>query len=305
MQSIAWKYHIGLTTVHKIVIETCKAIWSALNGEYLKSPNSTEMWLDIASGFEAQWNFPHCIGAVDGKHINVQAPKNSGSLYFNYKKTFSIVLLASCDSKYQFTMIDVGAYGSQSDGGVFKNSPFGCLLENNVLQVPEPKLLPGTNILHPYTIVADEAFPLKTYIMRPYPGKNLSVQHRIFNYRLCRARRVIENAFGILVNRWRLLRTTIVANEENVDAFVKAAVVLHNFSMEENIKTGQSFYCPKQFVDSDTTQGTWRDEVDPLNSVGRLAANRTSRNVYLVRDELARYFSSRQGEVPWQYEAIL
>ena len=65
------------------------------------------MWLDIAIKFHNKWNFPHCLGAIDGKHI-IQAPPRSGSTFFNYKKSFSIVLLAVCNDNYEFTLPDIG-----------------------------------------------------------------------------------------------------------------------------------------------------------------------------------------------------
>lgn len=178
MQSAAWAYCVGKTTVHCIVKETCKALWEVLSPIYAKAPENEEDWLTIARGFETQWNFPHCIGALDGKHIHIQAPKKSGSQYFNYKKSFSIVLMAACDANYCFTMFDIGAYGSASDGGVFKQSIFGSALDNNEINVPQSSPLPGTNLLIPYCLVAGEAFPLKDYILRTYPGANLTYEKK-------------------------------------------------------------------------------------------------------------------------------
>jgi len=53
-----------------------------------------EKWLEIAKGFNENADYPNCIGAIDGKHIRVIKPSASGSLYYNYKNYFSIVLLA-------------------------------------------------------------------------------------------------------------------------------------------------------------------------------------------------------------------
>jgi len=93
--------------VYKIIPEICDAIIKALQPLYLP-PMIREDSRNVAVGFYAKWNFPNCIGAFDGKHVRIQAPKNFGSLFFNYKKFFSIVLMASCDTDYVFKWVDIG-----------------------------------------------------------------------------------------------------------------------------------------------------------------------------------------------------
>ncbi|XP_050322662.1 uncharacterized protein LOC126754594 [Bactrocera neohumeralis] len=207
-KKLAWSYKIGKTTVRNIVLETCEAIWEMLSPIYLSEPTQ-QQYKDITTDFAQMWNMPNCVGAIDGKHIAIKCPPNSGSTYYNYKKFFSIVLLAACDAKYTFTAISVGAYGSQSDGGIFHATRFGEDLLENRLPLPPDTPLPLSSHPFPYYFVGDCAFPLKNNLMKPYPGVNITRAQRIFNYRLSRARRVIENAFGILTARWRVLRTTM------------------------------------------------------------------------------------------------
>ena len=157
-----------------------------------------------------------CIGALDGKRFLIRKPANSGSEYYDYKTHHSIIMLALVDANYKFLFVDVGAQGRACDGGVWDQCNLRKYLEEKRLHVPGEALLPHSDIKSPYVIVGDDAFPLKSYLMKPFPGKNVSDDQRIFNYRLSRARRVSENAFGILAAKFRVFQAPINSSPENV-----------------------------------------------------------------------------------------
>lgn len=109
-------------------------------------PNTTNEWYKISEEFNNKWNYPNCLGAMDGKHVSIRCPKNTGSLNFNYKHTFSIVLMALVDANYKFLFIDVGCKGRISDGGIFNRSSLNSALQNNSINIPPPRNLPNTNV---------------------------------------------------------------------------------------------------------------------------------------------------------------
>ncbi|XP_075530160.1 uncharacterized protein LOC142563494 [Dermacentor variabilis] len=137
-------------------------------------------------------------------------------------------------SDCKYTLIDVGAEGRLSDGGTFKNSEFGRALTQADLDIPSLSWLPGSATNAPYAIVGDEAFQLREDFLRHYPARQLDDEKRFFNYRLSRARRCAENAFGITAARWTILLRTIHLKPKNVDFVIKAACILHNFLTVHN-----------------------------------------------------------------------
>lgn len=237
---------------------------------------------------------------MDGKHINFQAPRSCGSYYYNYKGFNSIVLLAIVDAHYKFIFVDVGCNGRISDGGVYNNSVLSSLVTQNSLNFPPPAQLPNTNITTPFTFVADDAFPLQSHIMKPYSKRDLSDVHKVFNYRLSRARRVVENAFGIMANRFRVMLTKINLPVEKVQTVTLAACALHNFLIKENT-TSYLNATDLQGVSS-LTEGEWRNDMT-LRSLTKQGGNRSKNSVIEIRNMLCHYFNT-VGAVPWQWECI-
>ncbi|XP_003738464.1 protein ANTAGONIST OF LIKE HETEROCHROMATIN PROTEIN 1-like, partial [Galendromus occidentalis] len=154
--SLSALYRIPRSTFSSFFPVVCKAIYDALE-EFIQMPSSEEEWKVVMQEFALRWQFPNACGAIDGKHVTIRCPPKSGSEFFNYKKSFSIISLAVVDARYNFLYIDVGTNGRVNDAGVFEKSSFNRALEEQVLDVP----IEGV-------FVADDAFPLRSNILKPF-----------------------------------------------------------------------------------------------------------------------------------------
>lgn len=276
-------------------------------------PRNEEEWKVIAKEYYNRWNFPNCVGAMDGKHIAIQAPINSGSEFYNYKGYHSIVLFAVVDGNYNFIYVNVGCQGRISDGGVFNNTTFRRLIENENINLPADELLPNTNLKCSYVFVADDAFPLSRTIMKPYAGvHNKGSGERVFNYLYyltSRARRISENVFGIICSVFRIFRKPLLLNPNTATEITLAVCYLHNFLRKS---ASNKIYNPPGTFDSectDTTEydiipGQWRRKNINQSSLQALpkVPRRSSQDAQNVRNMLKEYFMTPEGEVPWQYE---
>lgn len=278
--------------MRRIVYETCEAIWNVLQSIVMPEPNR-KMWEQKQEEFSQKWNFPNCIGAIDGKHVVFQKPKRSGSLFFNYKKTCSIVLLAVFDANYKFTLIDVGAYGKNSDGGILSRCSFGKKFFKDDLGFPPDKPLPGTAILMPHVLVGDEAFPLNKHLMRPYPGEQLrgNEDKKVYNYRLSRARNVSENGFGILSKKFRIYQRRLEITPEHLDTVVLATCCLHNFLRSDS---------EVLFAETCEEELSGNSAITDITHVG----GSFSGTALLVRERFKNYFNSQFGSVDWQLAIV-
>ena len=296
-RSIRWDFRVPHNTISVLVREVTKAIFQEFRHEVFKLPSTPDEWRVVSGGFADRWNFQHCIGALDGKHIAIKKPKKSGSTYYNYKGFYSIVLMASVDSEYRFIWCTLGYPGCSSDAGIFKRSPLKRGLERGTLGLPDPEPLRGDDRNIPYFLVGDDAFPLQSWMMKPFPQRNLTHAERIYNYRHSRARRVSENAFGILANRWRCLLTTMAQTPKTVTTITKACLTMHNF-----IRIRRPQLHPNE-VDRDVNgrirPGQWR-EGRVLTGNANLVGNLVQQQAKRQRNYLKDYYNSPFAALPWQ-----
>ena len=139
-----------------------EALWTVLSPVYLKIPTSEEKWLAIAEKYHSIWNLPNCIGSLDGKHIYIQACREAGSMFYNYKQTHSIILMVLCNAERNVTYIDVGCNGRACDGGVLNNCSLSNILENpSSVNIPKSRTLPERYIPIPFLLLETIPFYLK------------------------------------------------------------------------------------------------------------------------------------------------
>ncbi|XP_064471520.1 uncharacterized protein LOC135385872 [Ornithodoros turicata] len=150
-KSLEFQFRVAHNTISLMVHEVCKAIFQVLCDRYLKVSQGQEEWCNVASQFYELWQYPNCIGALDGKHLVIAPPPRRN--------------------------------GRMNDSSVWGQSKIRSAIESGQLGIPGPKTLPASTSSTPFFIVGDERFGLKPYLMRPYGAKDLNDEKRIFNYR--------------------------------------------------------------------------------------------------------------------------
>lgn len=266
----------------------------------LQAPTTPEEWKEVVSQYYKRWNYPGCAGSIDGKHIRISKPWNSGSCYYNYKGFFSIILLAVVNANYEFIYCDVGAEGKNADGGIWDQCDLHKAMCEGKLQFPPDIDLGDFQI--PVHFISDDAFPMTNRVLKPYLHRYLDHRQQIFNYRLSRARRLVENVFGILAARFRVLKSEISMNVESATDVVLATCVLHNLLRQ---RCGGSYMapgsCDSEDIDYCVVPGDWRQE-DNLTGLLSTTARNSTNISKTMRDNLSNFFMTNQGEVAWQYE---
>ena len=181
-------------------------------------------------------------------------------------------------------------------------------IEAGEINIPAPRHLEGCSFDPlPYCFVGDEIFPLKTWLMRPYPGQ-LSEEEKILHYRLPSARRVIENTFRTLATRWKIYHSSIIASIKNIESYVLSTIALHNYLR----LTDNAAYTPVGFADSQTSSGEIRssewsrivDDVAGMSSIPNVHGSLYSNNAIDMGEALKDYVNSETGSIEWQWDHV-
>ncbi|XP_060587963.1 putative nuclease HARBI1, partial [Ruditapes philippinarum] len=257
-RSLMYGFQVAHSTICGIVLDVCQAINSMYAEDVIPTPTEPEQWQAIADQFAAKWQFPHTLGALDGKHVAIRCPKNGGSLYYNYKGYHSIVLLALVDADYKFTWVNIGAQGGCSDAQIWTQSDLKLAIKRGLIGMPDKTPLPGDDKQKGYYIIADNAFAMRTWLIKPFSRRGLEKDERNFNNRLSRARRVVENAFGILANRFRCLFSVMPQRPDTVCSIGLACVFLHNI-MRSRYHGDQNIQMDQEDDAYEVIPGAWRD----------------------------------------------
>lgn len=180
------------------------------------------------------WQFPFCWAAVDGCHIPIKCPPGGAEArkeYYNYKHFYSVILMAMVDSKYRFVWGSCGFPGNSHDAIILESTSIWANLKDNGY-IPNIGEKVG-NVNVPPLLIADSAFSMQPWLLKPYTHAVLTTEQRYFNYRLSRARMVVEGAFGHLKGRWRVLMRKNESSPSEVKMATLACMVLHNICIEK------------------------------------------------------------------------
>ena len=135
--TLQYAFRVASPTIKKFVPEVCDAITRAYRDHVMRCPTHPEDWLLVESVFCRRRNFPHALGALDGRHFPIRCPQGGGSLFSKSKGFHCIVFLALVDGDSKFLWVDMGAAGSTSDAQIFKHTDFMHKIEDTSIGFPD------------------------------------------------------------------------------------------------------------------------------------------------------------------------
>ncbi len=225
-RTIAHLFGVSKASVCLLIKNVCAAIVDILLPKYISIPYGEEL-RNVIDGFSNSFGFPQCAGAVDGTHIPIISPVEFPADYYNRKGFHSILMQGTVNHMGRFMDINIGWPGRVHDARVFINSSLYKKGDAGTLFPDWKRTISGQDI--PVVVLGDPAYPLLPWLLKAYPDNgNLTCQQKLFNYRLSKARVVVEHAYGRLKGRWRCLLTRNNTCLRDLPCLVAACCVLHN-----------------------------------------------------------------------------
>ncbi|KAJ8018434.1 Protein ANTAGONIST OF LIKE HETEROCHROMATIN PROTEIN 1 [Holothuria leucospilota] len=272
-RTLSTLFGVGRSTACKITHEVASALRTVFEQEYLQFPEGDAL-MDIVHGFETRWGFPQVAGAIDGSHIPILAPVDFPNDYYNRKGHHSIVLQAVVDYRYRFTDVFIGWPGSVHDARILSNSDIFMRGQEGTLFPERNRNINGVEV--PIMLLGDAAYPLLPWLMKGFSDAGqLTREQQEFNYRLSRARMVVECAFGRLKARWRCLLKRNDSDISKIPTLVFACCILHNICEEMG----------------DPINPVWLEEHEAVGRVAFAANNNRHPGGEAIRRTLVQYFA--------------
>lgn len=231
--TVAALFGVGKTTVESVFKRFLKYANEVLVPRHIKWPQHSE-YEERAREFESLWQFPMVVGGIDGCHFEIEAPNHLKTDYFNFKGWHSIIALVVSDARYRALYVRAGIPGRCNDSGAFKDTKLYKGLAERTLMSQHVQVI--ENVKVPLLLLGDSAFPLQPWLMKPFVHRGTLTEEQVgFNYRLSRARRVVENLFGRTKGRWRRILRCIQMKLENVPVLITVAICLNNICEDHSL----------------------------------------------------------------------
>ncbi|XP_043285712.1 putative nuclease HARBI1 [Venturia canescens] len=219
-RSVSDRFGISKSVLHASMRRVVTAL-NELADRFIKWPVDNEL-IEVERRFLDAGPFQGVIGAIDGSHIPIPAPKVDSIFYRTRKKEYALTLQAVCVANLVFTDCFVGFAGSVHDARIFRNSDLWHRVTTN-----HDAFFPGNQF-----IIGDKAYPVTQWCMAPYTNRgNLTEAQKNFNNHLSKMRQVIERAFALLKGRFRRLKYLHMSCADLIPHVILACCVLHNICL--------------------------------------------------------------------------
>jgi len=201
-REVSSHFDVGKSSCVTITKEFCRAL-NRFSRRFIKLPVNHHDTTRAIALFQDECKIPQAVGAIDGTHIEIVAPKNPFD-YFDRQHRYSVIMQAVVGENLMFLETAIGYPGSMHDARVLRNSELNRKVVNgNILR--EPVVDINGNDIRPL-LLGDGAYPLLPWLLKPYPNNIvLNPIQRRFNKVFSSARVTVEQAFGVLKGRWRIL----------------------------------------------------------------------------------------------------